>query len=156
MKQKKTKLIALICAAVLVLAALVYAAGGYGSSDDPLVAKSYLDSVLLPELEQEMADALADAEAQLRSGSGSFTVLTLQSGQTVVCQIGCQILPRIGSVKASGPDYPVLVDLTSAASAANGAALTTNHLYMVTIAGNGFTATANNTKVIISGEYAVQ
>lgn len=156
MKQKKTKLIALICAAVVVLAAVVYAAGGYGSSDDPLVAKSYLDSVLLPELEQEMAEAVADAEAQLRSGSGSFTVLTLQSGQTVACQIGCQILPRIGSVKASGPDYPVLVDLTSAASAANGSALTTNHLYMVTIAGNGFTATANNTKVIISGEYAVQ
>ena len=156
MKQKKTKLIALVCAAIVVLAAAVYAAGSYGSQEDPLVAKSYLDSVLLPELEQEMADALADAESQLRSGAGAFTVLTLQSGQTVVCQVGCQILPRLGSVKASGPDYPVLVDLTSAGSVASGAALTTNHLYMVTIAGNGFTAGANNTKVLISGEYAVQ
>ena len=42
------------------------------------------------------------------------------------------------------------------AAVTGGTALAENHLYMVTIDGNGFTAAGDNTRVLISGAYTVQ
>lgn len=158
---KKRKTVMIIAALVLAAAVGigVYAVSNYGSQSDPLIAKSYLDSVIMPELRAEMQEKLDEAIAQLEQGNaptGEFKVLTLNNGQKVTCSVGCQVMPRIGSVKADGADYPVLVDTSSAASVASGTALTVNHLYLVTIEGNGFTATANNTKVLIAGDYKVK
>lgn len=155
----KTKLRVLVIGLVILLAAgvTVYAATNYGSESDPLITKSYLDGVVQPELERALQTELNDALAEVQSGSGEFTLLTLNNGQRVTCAIGTEVLPRIGAAAAYAYDSAdvALVDTTSAAAVKGGAALTANHLYMVTIAGNGFTATQNNTKVLISGEYTV-
>ncbi len=154
MKTKKARIIA---CAVLALCALVgasvYAVYNYGTEDDPLVTKSYLDEVLTPELMAEFNAQLDAAQAQ--SSDGSFTVVTLSKGQTIKCQVGCQLMLRIGSASASGPDLPVLVDTTTGTTLDNGGALVTNHLYMVTIVNNGLTASADTTKVLVSGSYTV-
>ena len=72
-----------------------------------------------------------------------------------MCLVGCDILLRIGSPSASGPDSPVLVDTTEGTTLENGGVLVKNHLYMATIVNNGLTATADVTKVLISGEYTI-
>ncbi len=154
MRTRKTKII--VCT-LLVLCAIagitVYAAYNYGTKDDPLVTKSYLDKVLTPEL-------MAEFEAQLNAAGSdtgaAFKVLTLSKGQTVTCQVGCEVMLRIGTAAASGADSPVMVDTTSGTTLENGGALVKNHLYMVTIAGNGFTASADATKVLVSGSYTVK
>ena len=155
---KKKRLIAAGIAIVILLIAgfAAYAAGNYGSAEDPLVAKSYLDSVLRPELEREMQAQLNEAVSDLHSGSGEFTVLTLRKGQTVTCEVGCEILPRLGSTQAKGASSPALVDTTTGSSVSSGATLSANHLYMVTIEGNGITASADSTYVLISGGYTVE
>lgn len=150
----------LICAAVAVLilgGAGVYAATSYGSQSDPLITKSYLDQVLTPDMEErfqaELDAALSAFEGQ--ASGDEFTVLTLTQGQKLTCGVGCEIMLRIGTAKATGADYPVLVDTTNADSVSDGTALTVNHLYMVTIKGNGITATAATVKVLVKGDYTV-
>ena len=153
---KKT-VISLIALAVILLAGIgVYAAGNYGTKDDPLITKSYLDAVVKPELQKQLQTELNDAVNELRGGSGEFTVVTLYNGQTVSCGVGTEIVPRLGSVKASGASAPALIDTTTGNSISAGTVLSANHLYMVSIEGNGITAAADNTKVLISGVYTVQ
>lgn len=147
----------MIFLAVAVAAALgagVAASTGYGSRNDPLVTKSYLDEVLTPELMARFESEIASLESS--SSAGSFEVLTLKKGQVVSAQPGCEIMLRIGAVSACGDDEPALVDTSSGASLFSGTALTANHLCMVTIAGNGFRAEADVTKVLISGTYEIK
>lgn len=155
----KKKIFMVVLCAVIGLAALsaaVYAGVSYGTESDPLITKSYLDEVLQPELEQRFRTELDSAIAAVESeNSGDFTVITLYKGQTVTCGVGCEVMLRIGSAEAKGVDYPVLVDTTKGESAASGTAMVTNHLYMVTIAGNGFKAKADNTKLLIKGVYTI-
>jgi len=127
MSNRALKILVVVLAVLLAAGVAAYAVSSIGTQDDPLVARSYLDRVL-----------------------------TLSAGQTVVCEVGTELLPRLGTVRAAGADYPVLVDSTTGENVSNGAALSANHLYLVTIAGNGFKADGNNTKVLISGTYTVQ
>lgn len=155
---RKKLLITILCIAlgVAALSAAVYAAVSYGSSDDPLITKSYLDEVLQPQLEAQFQAELDAALEDVENGSsGDFKVLTLTTGQTVTCGVGCEVMLRIGSATAVGSDYPVLVDTTSGESVAGGTAMKANHLYMVTIVNNGFKATSGTTKVLIKGDYTV-
>ena len=150
---KKKRIIAVLVIAVLALAGgMAYAFSGYGTQDEPLITKSYLDSILT---EQIMAQAQEKLDAAESSRQGAFTVLTLTNGQTVTCEPGCEIMLRIGSAMAHGADSPVLVDTTSASSLEDGGALERNHLYMATITGNGITAASATVKVLICGSYTV-
>ena len=155
----KRKIIVVLLCVVLGIAALgaaVYAGVSYGTKDDPLITKSYLDEVLQPELEQRFETELENAISAVESEkSGDFVVITLYKGQTVTCGVGCEVMLRIGSAEAKGVDYPVLVDTTKGESVASGTSMVTNHLYMVTIAGNGFKAKADNTKLLIKGVYTI-
>lgn len=155
-RRKKRFLICALAAVLLLGGAGVYAASSYGSQSDPLITRSYLEQVLTPDIEElvreELDAALVDYEM---SAGDEFIVLTLTQGQKLTCGVGCEIMLRIGTAKATGADYPVLVDTTNGESVASGTALTANHLYMITIKGNGITATASTVKVLIKGEYTV-
>lgn len=154
MKKRKIKMI--VCALLAVCAAAgitAYAAYNYGTKDDPLITKSYLDEVLTPELMAEF-NAQLDAHGST-SEEGTFKVVTLNRGKTIKCQVGCEVMLRIGTAYASGSDSPALVDTTSGTTLENGAALEKNHLYMATIEGNGLTSSADGSKVLVSGEYTV-
>ena len=158
MKHAGLKVVLIVLAIALAVGITVYAAANYGSQEDPLITKSYLDRVVQPELEQELEARLAAALGQAGTdGDGDFVVLTLQNGQRVTGEVGTELLLRFGSAAAYAYDSGdvALVDTTAAAAVTNGAALSANHLYMVTIQGNGFVAAADNTKVLIAGEYTV-
>ena len=149
MKKRKRTLIAVAALALtLAAAATAYAVSSYGTQSDPLVTKSYLDEVLQPQLLEEFDDMLSDG--------ADFRVVTLQNGQVLSAEVGCEVMLRIGSASASGPDSPVLVDTTSGTTLENGGAMVKNHLYMITIVNNGLKATANGTKVLVSGSYTIK
>ena len=159
MKTNSARLRAALIALAILLAVgvTVYAAANYGSQEDPLITKSYLDSVVQPELEKELETRLEAALSEMGPDGGGFVLLTLQNGQRVTGEVGTELLPRFGSVRAYAYDSAdvALVDTTAAAAVMNGGTLSANHLYMITIKGNGFTAAADNTKVLIAGEYTV-
>lgn len=164
---KLTFILAIVLSMAIGIGIGGYAATSYGTEDDPLVSLSYLTEILTPEImanlesqldlsKEEITQIFTDAVAgQGDVVSDTFHVVTLTSGQTITASVGCEFLLRIGSATASGSASPTLVDTSTSSTLYSGDTIETNHLYMVTIAGNGLTATASNTKVLVRGEYSI-
>ena len=163
---KKWKIAAAaVCVCLLFTAA--YAAGA-GSANDPLVTLSYLNNTFSQKVQTmvndtvdarktEMEQALAKVLGQGGNGSGNvFTVVTLSKGQTLVGDVGCEVMLRIGTAVCGTSDSVGLIDTTSGSNLGSGGALATNHLYMVTISTRSVTATSNTVTVLARGPYTVR
>ena len=159
MKKKTLITIALVAALAMVAAVTVYAVANYGSREDPLVTSSYLQDVVQPRMEdayrstldgevREMEDQFAD---QVDAAGGSYVLVTLESGQTLTGRAGTELLMRTGTAAVT---QSAAIDLTTGESAAVGAKLTENHLYLVQADGAGIQATADTT-VMVRGGYSV-
>jgi hypothetical protein len=175
MTKKKIAVLGIVLAALVVISGVsIIAATNAGTQSDPLIALSYLMDKYTPDLMNKVGEKILAAELsfeakynevmqkinQLSGGSGVattdvFSVVTLSNGQTVTCEVGAEIMLRIGTAKAAGSSYPALVDTTSGSSLSAGVALTVNHLYMVTIRQNGVTATDDTVKILIRGDYTI-
>lgn len=130
MKAKTVKIVIAALAVLLLAGVGVYAATNYGTRDDPLITKSYLDEVLKPQLESDLQSRLdAAASEMLSSAPGEFAQVELSAGQTLQCAAGSQILPVRGSLSLS---EGALSDTTAGAAAAAGQRLEANHLYLST------------------------
>ena len=154
MKKKTLTTIILIVALAMVAAVTVYAVANYGTKEDPLVTSSYLQDVVQPRMEdayrstldgevREMEDQFADQVAA--------ALVTLESGQTLTGRAGTELLMRTGTAAVT---QSAAIDLTTGESAAVGAKLTENHLYLVQADGAGIQATADTT-VMVRGGYSV-
>lgn len=135
-----------------------YAASAYGTKDDPLVAKSYIDDVLTPNLQADfntqIDDKIKGIEQEI-SGvasvtSGNFQLMTLTGGQTLQGNVGCEIVLRSGTVAASGS----LSDLTAGTVLTNGSTVSANHLCVVADGNEGVKA-AGNATLLVRGIFSV-
>ena len=180
-----TRLFTLLLASLTLLSISVAAAGTAGSSSDPLVTLSYLNEKFLPELMTRVDEKLAartdTASKELRaqvdadikqleekygsqtSNEGastgtadSFVVVTMTNGQVLYGAIGCEVMLRVGTASVVSPSSPGLIDSTGGTTLDNGAGLTKNHLYMMTISDRGVKATAATTKLLVRGTYEVK
>lgn len=173
-KRWTIRLSAAALSAVLLGTMAALAAGG--DQTDPLVTLSYLDQTAIPqivkqveeqtaakqeELEQKLADQITQYLAQAGSGAGtpssgsaSFTLVSLSSGQVMSLGVGCEILPRIGTVTVRANTSPALIDTSTGGTVSSGAALTANHLYMATIADRTLTA-SGDVKLLVRGSYSI-
>lgn len=155
---------------VLVLSGLlsmtVTVASGVGTDDDPLVTLSYLKETFTKDILKQVDEKISARNSQIAQqvggqvGSGAqtaseFTVVTLSNGQTLIGDIGCEVLLRVGTAVCVSPSSPGLIDESSAAVLNNSGALVQNHLYMMTIEGRGVKATAGTTKLMVRGSYTV-
>jgi len=175
MKKKITNAVFILAVVVLVLGLDAPAYATPGTQSDPFITLSYLTNIFKPQVmndvknaEQEMTkkfdDRLAALESQMKPGGGGgqaatntadrFHVVTLNRGQTLACSVGAEIMLRIGTANGVGT-APALVNYTSGAALASGAALTANHMYLVTIEGNGVRATADTVRVLVRGNYKI-
>ena len=146
-----------------------------GTQEDPFITLNYLNNNFRPQImdevrgiEQELSSAIdakiAELEARLQSGQGTssqtpgsadrFSVVTLSRGQTLTCSVGAEIMLRIGSATGVG-SAPALVNYTDGEALSAGTALTANHMYLVTIEGNGVRATADTVRVLVRGSYRI-
>ena len=162
--------IALILTAVLLGLAvcLPAAAAGAGTADDPLVTLSYLNETFLAAVQKRIDEAVASRNASLTAyidgklGGGSagtassFAVVTIPAGKTLVGDIGCEVMLRVGSAVCVSPSTPGLIDETTGGTLENGKALVKNHLYMMTIEGRGVKAGNGTVKVLVRGSYTIQ
>ncbi len=109
---------------------------------------------------QKVADAVA---AQIGSTGGApsgssgnlFEVVRIPSGQTVIGDIGTEILWRIGSATCVSPGTPGLIDISTGGDLAAGAQLQQNHVYVVTVTDRGFKATSDCV-ILIKGTYVTK
>lgn len=168
-----------ILAVGVIAGASALASPGYGTQDDPLVTLSYINETVIPQISSdtekaaetakteaseqfagqidELKDSFDDkaSSTQAASTTDVYSVVSLKSGQTVTCAPGTELILRVGSASSTGSSSPRLIDVTDGSSVSgSGTSLTKNHLYMVTINGNGIKATSA-AKVLIRGNYTV-
>lgn len=168
---KKWKIgLAALCVCFLFTAA--YAASGTpGGQTDPLVTLSYLNGTYTKqvkdmvdqtvsqrkaEMEQSLKNILAGQGGTSASSGGVFSVVTLSQGQSLVGEVGCEVMLRIGSATCVSEDSVGLIDTTAGSVLGNGQALAANHLYMVTISPRSVRAASGTVKVLARGPYSIQ
>lgn len=147
-----------------------------GSSADPLVTLSYLNGTFTQQVKNMVDQAVTERKAEMEqslknilagntaapgagvdpSGNSVFSVVTLSQGQSLVGNVGCEVMLRIGSAVCVSEDSVGLIDTTSGSVLGNGQALAVNHLYMVTIEPRSVTATSGTVKVLARGPYSIQ
>ena len=171
-----------LAAGTAILAALCLGAGvvlaANGDQNDPLVTMSYLDETVIPEVvakveentkvrQQELSTQLAAQIAKYQqeieaaggsagSGSASYTLVTLTSGQTMALDVGCEVMLRVGTATVKAATSPALVDISTGGTIENGTSLTKNHLYMATISDRTIQPTAATVKLLVRGGYSVK
>ncbi|MDR0858078.1 MAG: hypothetical protein LBN97_03495, partial [Oscillospiraceae bacterium] len=138
------------------------AASNYGTEADPLVTLSYINDILTKEITdaatadtQTKLDALAASlngrldELKTTNPVGArYVVLALDAGSTVTCDIGTEIIHRIGSVSCVAPSSPGFIDATDGTILESGSELVKNHLYTVTMEERSLKANERSTVVI--------
>ena len=96
------------------------------------------------EMEEQFADQVAAA-------GGTYVLVTLENGQTLTGRAGTEILMRTGTAAVA---QSAAIDLTTGETAAVGAKLTENHLYLLQTDGAGVCASADVT-VMVRGSYSI-
>ena len=170
-KRWTIRLGALALSAVLLGTIAALATGG--DQSDPLVTLSYLNQTAIPQIvkqvedktalkQKELEQAFTDQINQYRqqggqnssSGSASYSLVSMTSGQVMSLGVGCEILPRIGTITVKANTTPALIDLSTGGTVNSGASLTKNHLYMATIADRTLTA-SGDVKLLVRGSYSI-
>lgn len=169
---KKNVKVLCAVAAVILAASVAYAAvgAGAGSSSDPLVTLSYLTGVFKPKVEEKL-DTMVDEKAdELQkqfdktvsqvsggsSGTAVFSVVTLEAGQVLEGDVGCEVMLRVGSASCVSDGSTGLVDVTDGTTLGNGKNLVKNHLYMVTISTRSVKASSDTVKLLVRGPYSIK
>ncbi|MCD1260860.1 hypothetical protein B5M42_018825 [Paenibacillus athensensis] len=142
-----------------------------GSSDDPVITKSYFDKNTISEdkVKQLIAEAIAKNTSSnpqatptpspgngSTNGAGSITVIQLKAGQTLYAGEGCEFIVRTGRTIAVSNDENGIPDVTGGKDIAAGSEISTNHLLIFPREGRGIKPAAKNTAdiyVMVRGSY---
>jgi len=158
MKKFTKKLLASVGAAALAFMCIPGLAANPGSSDDPLVSLSYVNDVLIPQL-QSYVDSKVPASgmigANAYSTGGRFEVVNVKAGKTVIGAQSCQIILRMGSGSIVASQKGGLADVTLGGDLTTGAIVPANHLLIVPVDDwRGVTMTTDGI-LMINGTYSI-
>ncbi|MBB6638133.1 hypothetical protein [Cohnella thailandensis] len=153
-----------ILSAAIVAASLLAGVGYYqtamadssttspGSTNDPIVTKSYVD--------QKISEALGTGTgADSGTSSSKLEVVTVPIGKKLIVEDGGEVIVRAGKAIAYSPDVNGLSDLTDGLDIAPGKAVANNHLILFPRAGRGVEADPaqkNGLTVLVRGKYNIQ
>lgn len=119
---------------------VIFVVGAYaaepGTQEDPLITKSYIDSVVYPSLK--------------------FNVVDVPAGKTLVCSSGTEIILRMGSCVVKGSQKGGLSDVTMGFDLADGVAVQGNHLLITPLDDGRGVKTSTDCIFMIKGNYSVQ
>ena len=112
-----------------------------GSTDDPLVTRSYVDN-LFAQLtgggannQAVVSDVMAQIEQlygdALRGGAAVFRPVEALAGQRIIGHEGTELILRSGTATAHAPGENGLSNLTQGADLMHGANITANHLLLI-------------------------
>ena len=145
---KKNWLVGIVAVLVLVLATAIVIAANPGTEADPLISKSYIETVLKPEI-------YAYIEQESNQG---FTVVNVSAGKTVVCDAGAEVILRMGQATVIGSDRGGLADVTQGLDLADGTVVPANHMLIVPL-GDGRGVKINKSTgaiLMIKGGYTIK
>ena len=119
-----------------------------GGEDDPLISKSYLNSVFMQQVQQYI-----DTKTPAQS---SFEVVSLKKGQKMVCGAGCELILRQGSAVINATAKGGLANVTGGEDLADGTPMpANNHLIVPVDDGRGITA-KTDVLVMVKGQFEIK
>ena len=150
---------------MLCLGGTVLTAAGLepGSSNDPLVTKSYVDSLFSSlKNEEDEKDNDKNKEEVTQSAGNIFEVIELDEGQTLLGHAGCEMILRSG--KATVNSYISeegiengLQDITDGIDLKNGENVPLNHLILIPRTDTrGMTTITDEVFVMVRGSYEIK
>ncbi len=183
----KNKILTTIVSGLLVtvLATTIVSAADAGSSADPLVTKSYVDTKV-NELKAQIATLVSNnanntntentntentnntntnntndenttSETTGDVPSSQYQVVQVPKGSKIIGGEGTEMILRSGSATVVTPISNGLVNMTVGIDAANGTSVPKNNLMIVPRAdGRGFYITADSTYVMVRGNYEIK
>lgn len=145
-KMRITWILSALLILALAMAAIVFAVDP-GSSDDPLVTKSYVDQKI----------------KEINAGSGAtpaipliFQPVKLEGGKTMILDEGTELVLRIGSAKTIVPGINGISDLTGGTDLVSGKTVPKNHLLLAPRSdGRGIKA-ETEIWVMVKGSYIIK
>ncbi len=132
MKRRAILMLAAVC---VLFTAVVYAAQP-GSEDDPLVTKSYLESIMSQETK--------------------FKVVEVPAGKSVICSAGTEMILRMGTCNIIGTQKGGVSDVTMGYDLADGSAVQGNHLLIVPLDDGRGVRTSTDCLIMIKGGYTIK
>ena len=158
MKKLRFKLI--VIAVLVCLCALgIGAVAEPGTDSDPLISKSYVDNVLLPEIQQMIDSSVAGVGGTDSSGNAEserFVVVEVSKGKKVICDAGTELILRMGSATVIATPKGGLADTTSGYDLADGWQMPSNHLLIVPVADGRGVKADTDVIVMIKGGYRIK
>lgn len=158
MVKKRIAAICGVCILALGAAGFVFAADP-GSDDDPLISKSYIDSVVLPKIYSYIDSAVAKLEPSDSQGASDvFEVVNVEAGKTVIASAGTEMILRMGSASVIGSARGGISDVTGGEDLADKAGVPSNHLLIVPLDdGRGVTVGNEGDAILmIKGSYEIK
>lgn len=157
MRKKLTVLSFALLAAMTIIATVGWVQSSYadststpGSTSDPLVTKSYVDSVLAQ---------LGQGPIAGGGSSSKLEVVTVPFGQKIIVEDGGELIVRSGKAIAYSSDANGLSDMTDGLDVKPGKAVGNNHLILFPRGGRGVEADPKQDKgliVLVRGAYKLQ
>lgn len=144
-------LIAIVSIAALLLCGSVVLAEP-GDTDDPVVTKSYIVNVVVPQLKAYVEERFGDGNSD--AYSDTFTLVNVNPGQTVLFDSGAQFILRKGNGVIIGNEQGGIADTTYGLDLPNGTEMPSNHMLVVPRDdGRGFKA-SNDVIIMVKGGYS--
>lgn len=169
------KKVKIALAVIAITATTIYAAdNGLGSSNDPLVTKSYVDQKVAEisgninstsslaqqvETQQALIENLMDEISELKNGqttnSNVFEVVVVQPGQTIYGSQSTEMIMRSGKAKAVTSAAGGIQNITNGEDLSEGMEIPKNHLLIIPREdGRGLLAETKLT-VMVRGGYTI-
>lgn len=129
-----------------------------GSTDDPLVTKGYVDSVIASLVQQEIAKQ-GPISGSGETSSTKLEVVTVPFGSKLIVADGGEMIVRSGKAIAVSSDANGLSDLTDGLDIKPGKPVGNNHLILNPRGQRGVEADPKQQKgliVLVRGQYSIQ
>lgn len=159
------------------IAAVIIAAAGFGlyktvyadtstvtpgSTEDPIVTKSYVDqkiAELLKQGEGSSGGKPGSGDKSDDTSSNALEVVTVPFGKKIMVNAGGELVVRVGKAVAYSPDPNGLSDLTAGTDIPTGRAVPLNHLILFPRDGRGVEPDPNQKNgltVLVRGGYKLE
>lgn len=134
-----------------------------GSSDDPVVTKSYVDQAIQQALKGGGTTTTPTTPSTGGSTSGASSeaveIVTVKPGETLIAGAGAEFVVRAGKAVIYSADSNGVADLTDGVDIKNGGTVANNHLLSFPREGRGIKVLEGNTyslTVMVRGAYSIR
>jgi len=158
MNKRKKGLVASVIIIISVLLAAVAFAAEPGSGDDPLVTKSYIDSLISEVksyVDEKVNSGGAKEENEVISTGEGFKIVRLAQGQRITFGESTELIVRMGKGAVIASEKGGIADVTAGVDLAQSETTSANHLLIVPLGdGRGFEA-LEDVIVMVKGSYQI-